>query len=182
MSSNQAKVADLDAIQAFRSHLVLYVAKARAALEEVSSDILRMRSWLEDEQRLRLENDLRRKRRAMEEAQQSMFSAKISILKQETSAEQLIYHRAKRAVDEAEEKLRVLRRHAREYENRVQPLLKQTEKLQTVLSNDMQNALAYLNQVLETLTAYAEVRSTVSPPPSSPTSPPPSDVPPPPNL
>jgi predicted nucleic acid-binding Zn-ribbon protein len=167
MSSNQARVADLDAIQAFRSNLVLYLSKARAALEEVAADILRTRVWLEEEQRVRLETDLRQKRRAMEEAQEALFGARISTLREETSVEQLIYQRARRAVDAAEEKLRVLRRHAREYDNRVQPLLKQTEKLQTVLSGDMQTALAYLNQVMETLTAYAEVRPAASPPPTS---------------
>lgn len=167
MSSNQAKVSDLDAIQAFRSQLVIYLSKARAALEEVSSEVVRTRIWLEEEQRVRLETELRKRRRAMHDAQQALFGARLSTLRGESSAEQLIYHRARRAFEEAEEKLRTLRRHARDYDNRVQPLLKQTEKLQTLLSSDMQTALAYLNQVMETLAAYAEVRPSAAPPPTT---------------
>ena len=59
---------------------------------------------------------------------------------------------------EADEKLRTIKRWAREFDGRVQPLVKQTEKLHTVFSNDMVQALAYLTQVIKTLAAYAETK------------------------
>ena len=42
--------------------------------------------------------------------------------------------RAKRALDEAEAKLRVLKQWNRVFDNRVDPLVKQMEKLHTVLA------------------------------------------------
>jgi hypothetical protein len=160
MQPQRAKVASLEALESFRSALVIYLSKARPALEESTSDVFRLRSWLETEQRTRLEGEMRKRMRALEMAQQALFSARISILQQETSAEQLLYHRARRAVDEAEEKLRILKKWTRDYDNRVQPLLKQTEKLHRVLSVDMQNAVAELTRVIETLSAYAEIHQT----------------------
>ena len=84
-----------------------------------------------------------------------LFSAKISTLRQETAAEQLTVHRAKRARDDADSKLKVLKKWSREYDSRVQPLLKQIEKLQTVLSIDMVKAVASLTQSINSLAAYA---------------------------
>src|SRR2546425_9928747 len=53
-------------------------------------------------------------------------------------------------------KLRVLKQWNREFENRVDPLVKQTEKLHTVLANDMIKAIAYLTEAIKTLAANSE--------------------------
>jgi chromosome segregation ATPase len=153
--TQKANVTALDALEAFRADLVLYISKARPALEEVSADVLRVRLWLENEQRTHWENQLRRRTRELEQAQQALFSARISNLRDETSAEVNAFHRAKRAHDEAEAKLRTLKKWNRDFENRVQPLVKQTEKLHTLLANDLVQAMAYLAQAVSTLDAYA---------------------------
>jgi prefoldin subunit 5 len=88
------------------------------------------------------------------------------MLRQESAVEQLAFHRAKRAVEEAEDKLRLLKKWAREFESRVQPLAKQIEKLQTVFSNDMVQALAYLAQTVQALAAYAEIQAPAAEVPS----------------
>ena len=49
---DRAHVTSVDALEAFRSSLIVYLSKARPTLEEVSSDVQRMRSWLEGEKRL----------------------------------------------------------------------------------------------------------------------------------
>ena len=65
--------------------------------------------------------------------------------------------RAKRALDEAEAKLRNVKQWNRVFDNRVDPLVKQMEKLHTVLANDMVKAVAYLTQAIDTLDKYAGV-------------------------
>jgi len=156
--AQKAQVRSLDAIEAFRSQLVIYLSQARPALEEVSADVMRTRSWLENDQRTFWENQIRRRTRAVEQTQQALFSGRLSNLRHETAAEQLDYHRARRALDEAEEKLRTIKRWNREFDSRVQPLLKQVEKLHTILSNDMVQALASLSQTIMTLAAYADIK------------------------
>jgi len=152
----KAKVTAVEAIEAFRAHLIVYLSKARPTLEEVSADVLRAKSWIENDQRAYWENTVRRRTRELQEAQQALFSAKISNLRKETAAEQMTFHRARRALDEAETRLRVLKKWGREFDGQVAPLVKQTEKLQTVLANDMVKATAYLAETIKLLAAYAE--------------------------
>ncbi len=158
MMPQRAQVRSIDAIEAFRSHLIVYLSQARPALEEAAADVMRTRSWLENEQRAYWENQIRRRSKELEQIEQALFSARLGGLRKESSADQLAFHRAKRALEEAEGKLRTVKKWAREFDNRVQPLLKQTEKLHTVLSHDMVNAVGYLAQTLNTLAAYAEIQ------------------------
>jgi hypothetical protein len=158
----RARVTSLDAIEAFRSNLVVYVSKARPTLEEASADVLRMRSWLENDQRIFWESQVRCRTKALEQAQQALFSARLSQLSKATAVEQLAFHRARRALDEAIDKLRIVKRWTREFDARVQPLAKQMEKLHTVLSHDMVQAAASLANTIKTLAAYADT----TPPPS----------------
>lgn len=155
--ADKAHVTSLDAINAFRSDLLVYISKARPTLEEVSAEVLRRRMWLENEQRTQLEAELRRRARDLEQAQQALFSSRISNLREETAAEVQAVHRAKRALEETDTKLRALKRWIREFDSRVQPVVKQLEKFHTVLSVDLPKAAAYLEQALRALEAYAEV-------------------------
>ncbi len=162
--SQKAQVRSIDAIEAFRSHLIVYLSQARPALEEAAAEVMRTRSWLENDQRTYWENQIRRRTKELEQAQQALFSARIGTLRHETAADQLAFHRAKRALEEAEAKARTVRKWAREFDNRVQPLLKQTEKLHTVFSQDMVNAVAYLTQAINTLATYAETQPVLTEP------------------
>ena len=160
---DRAHVTSVEALESFRANLIVYLSKARPTLDEVSSDVQRIQGWLENEQRTHWENELRRRSRALEEAQQALFSAKLSSLRDASALEQMAVQRTKRALDEADAKLRVLKQWNRVFGNRVDPLVKQMEKLQTVLAHDMVQAVAYLAQAINTLQAYAEV----APPPAT---------------
>ena len=146
----------MDAIASFRSNLIVYLSQARPTLEEVSADALRIRMWLENDQRTYWENQVRRRHRQVEEAQAALFSARLSNLSQPTAAEHMAVHRAKRSLEEAEAKLRRVKQWNREFDSKVEPLVKQMEKLHTVLANDMAQAVIYLAQVVEILNAYAD--------------------------
>src|SRR5512140_3498669 len=106
----KAQVTSLEALESFRSHLIVYLSQARPALEEVSAEVMRTRIWLESEQRTHWENQLRRRMKTLEQAQQALFSSRLGALRHETAAEQMAVHRAKRAVEEADAKLRVIKK------------------------------------------------------------------------
>jgi small-conductance mechanosensitive channel len=77
---------------------------------------------------------------------------------QETSAaQQLAVQRAQRTAEEAEDKLKLLRKWERELDNLSDPLIKQIEQLNGFLTTDMVRAVAYLTQIVGTLDAYAAV-------------------------
>ena len=77
----RAEVTSVEAIASFRTRLVLYVSKARPALEEVSAEVLRTRLWLQNEQRVLLEGQVRRRERELVEAQQALFSGRMASLR-----------------------------------------------------------------------------------------------------
>lgn len=153
----RAHVTSVDAIKSFKTNLVVYLSKARPTLEEISADILRLRLWLQNDQQTHWEGEIRRRARKLEDAQQALFSARISNLSDATSAELVAVTRAKRALDEAETKLRTVKRWTRDFDSRVEPIAKQLQKLQTMLSEEMTRAVAYLSQTVNTLDAYANV-------------------------
>src|SRR5258707_13620513 len=152
-----AHVTSVEAIEAFRTSLILYVSKARPALEEVSAEVLRTELWLENDQRVHWEGQFRRRAKALEQAQQALSSARMSSLQNAGTAEQMAVHKAKHAVEEAEAKLKQLKYWNREFDGRVEPLVKQLQKLHTFLANDFVQAAAYLSQTVNTLASYAEV-------------------------
>jgi len=157
MPDQRAHVTSVDALESFRTALLLYVSKARPTVEEVSSEVLRTKLWLENEQRMHWETQVRRRAKALEQAEAALSSARMSNLRDARNTEQMAVRKAKQALEEAEAKLKVLKYWTREFDSRVQPLVKQLEKLHTLLSNDMLQASAFLANAVETLSAYADV-------------------------
>ncbi len=155
--AESSHVTSFEAIEAFRANLIVYLSKARPAVEEVASEILRTRFWLENEQRTRWDHEIRIRRRELEEAQQELFTAKVSKLRDGTAVKEMAMRRALQRLREAEEKAAVTKRWARELENQAAPLVKQVEQLHSFLTSDMAKAVAYLGQVVKALEAYAGV-------------------------
>lgn len=172
--SDRAQVNSVEAIDQFRAHLIVFLTKARAALGEAAEEKQSTRHWLEDDRRCFWEKERLRRRRALQEAQQELLSAKMSQMRVQTAAQVLAVERAKRALATAEEKLEIIRRWRREFETRTDPLVRQLDQLHSFLQTDLVKATAYLGQVVRTLEAYAAVAPTGS---GQLTSPPPSDSP-----
>lgn len=155
--AEQAQVTSVEAIEQFRAALILFLSSARPALEEVSAEIARAKSWLQNDQRRLWENEMRVRQRKLEEAQQELFSARLSTFQETTSLQQMAVNRWQRATREAEEKIAQLKKWDRELENRSEPLVKQAEQFHTFLTTEMPKAIAYLAQTVKTLEAYASV-------------------------
>jgi hypothetical protein len=153
----RAHVTSSEAIESFRASLIAYLAKARPILEDGADEVSRTRQWLQMDRRMHWEAQVRRRTKIHEQAQQAVFSARLSNLRDTTSAEQAAVLRAKRALNEAEEKLRVVKRWTMEFDNRVDPLVKQLEGLRTMLANTMPKAAVHLAQTVKVLEAYAGV-------------------------
>ena len=127
--TERAHVTSVDALESFRANLIVYLGKARPTLDEIGAEVLRTRLWIENDRRTFWEAQVRRRLKALEQAQQALFSARVSNLRQETSAELMALQRAKRALEEAEAKLRILKQWSREFDSRVEPLAKELQKL-----------------------------------------------------
>jgi hypothetical protein len=156
--AERAHVTSVEAIETFRARLILYMSKARAAVEEVSDEIQHTRAWLENDQRTRWERECRRCQRVLDEAEQELFNTKISRIRTQTAAQLLAVERAKHALRQAEAKRDAVKRWAREFGNRAEPLGKQIDQLLGFLATDMGKGVAYLGSVIKALEAYTATR------------------------
>ena len=155
--ADKAQITSVEAIEAFRAKLIVFLGQARPVMEEVGNEMARTRVWLQNEQRAFWQHELRLRARKLEEAKQELFTATLSKFHESTALKLMAVQRAQRAIAEAEAKLLALKRWDRELENRAAPLVKQTEQLQGFLATDMARAVAYLDQALKALDAYRNV-------------------------
>jgi len=175
--ADQANVSSIDAIDRFRSSLIVYLEKARTTVDDVSDEVQKTRRWLEGEQTRKWQVEIRKRARRLEEAQQELFTARLSSFTEDTQFQQMAVNRAKRELEAAEEKLKKIRRWIRDFDSIVMPVARQLEKLDSVLTAAMPKAVAQLDRIVQSLENYAGVSAPVSPtsaPPSDPA--PPSEI------
>jgi hypothetical protein len=156
--ADRAQVTSVEALEAFRSALVIYLSKARPALEEMANEVARAKQWLQNDQRRKWEGEMKVRSKKLERAQAELFSVSMSKFQEVSSVQQLLVRRAKEAVDEAQGKLAMLKKWDRELENRSEPLVKQVDQFQSFVTTEMPKAIAYLNSAIRALEAYADVR------------------------
>jgi hypothetical protein len=161
--AGQAQITSVEAIEAFRADLIVFISQARPALEEVSSEVQRTRLWLENEQRQFWENELRVRGNKLEQAQSELMTARLSDFQDSTSLQQMAVRRARQAVEQAEGKLKAMKKWNRDLETRAAPLLKEVEQLLGYLTAEMPKAVAHLSQIVKALDAYADKTMPVTP-------------------
>jgi len=157
MSSNQAKVTSVDALDAIRSSLLIFQGKARRALDDASDELRRTRMWLQHEQRTRWEGELKKRSRTLDQAVQELMSAKLSSMRDNITFQQNAVRKAKAAVAEAEEKLRHIKKWNQNFDAMADPMAKRLEGLRQFLDYNLPKGITFLVQAARTLEAYAEV-------------------------
>jgi len=153
----QARVGSIDAIEAFRGALIRFTERAKRSLDDVTGEVKRTRGWLETEQRQKWEGEVRRRTRALEQAEQELYSARLIDLRRDKSAQQMAVNKARRALDEAQEKLALIKRWRQAYDARVEALAKQLEGLQDTLARQMPKGVVSLSNTIRHLQDYAQV-------------------------
>ena len=155
--SGQAQITSVEAIESFRADLVVYLAQMKPVLDEITSEVLHTRSWLQDDRRRHWQQELRLRGRRLEEAKQELFNASISSTNDSKSFQQMAVQRAQRDFRAVEDKLVIIKKWERELDDRSAPLVKQMEQLHGFLGVEMAKSVAYLELVLKALDAYQSV-------------------------
>lgn len=158
--SDKAQLKSVEALDLFRNHLIQYLERATAVIDEVCGEVRGTRVWLEDRQRPHWEQQLKLRARALEEAQHEVFGARLSQFRESNDAQQMAVHRAKRALREAEDKVRTVKLWTRRYESDVEPLGREVEKLRSVLMQDLKKGVYHLERILRTLDGYSLLMNT----------------------
>ena len=159
---DRARVSSLEAIESFRAKLVIYREKAGRIVDEVNDDVVRTRLWLQTDRVTHWKGQIDRCQRELDRRQQELFSANISGISEATFLHKSAVQKARHALRDAEERLQVVKQWNRQYDQRVEPLGRQVEKLQHVLSHDLALAIAWMAELTKTLAAYVEMSPTGS--------------------
>lgn len=154
---DRAKVTSLEALESFRARLIVYREKASRVLDEVSDEVTRTRLWLETDRPLFWENNIRRLNRELEQAQQELFSARLSGLRDASINQQVAVQKLRRAIRAAEDKAKTVKQWQRQYDTRIEMPARQAEKLRHFLEHDLAKAIAFLNEAIKSIAAYAEL-------------------------
>ena len=155
--ADQVKVTSLDALESFRASTIVFLTKARRAVDMAIDDVRRTRQWVTVEQKLHWETQLKRRLRALEQARQELISAKFSEFNDSQTMQKMAEKKALRMVEEAETKLRNIKAWGVRYDSTFDPMLKKLESLKQYLEFDMPKSVAYLSQAQRTLEDYTRI-------------------------
>ena len=170
--ADRARVTSLEALEHFRAKLIVYREKASRVLDEASDDVTKTRLWLQTDRPVFWEAEIRRRTRKLEQAQQELFSAQLSGLRDASIVQQDAVRKTRNALREGEERLRSVKLWNRQFDQRVETLARNVEKLRQVLDKDLPRAVAHLAETEKTLAAYTELSpSSTAPKPPAPEAP-----------
>ena len=152
-----ARITSVEAIEAFRADLLVYLEKARLVVDEVGEEVTRTRGWLQDDRGPHWAQQARRRSILLQERQQELFTARLG--QQNLQSQLVAVRRAQQALEEAEEKVKTIKRWIRDFPVEVEPLARHADLLRHTLVSDMGKAVVLLTQTIEALHAYAAMRA-----------------------
>ena len=154
--SQQAWVTSVEALDAFRASLVIFVTKARQAVDTARDSVRRTRNWLQHEQRVHWEGEIRRRQRQLDQAVQDLYSARLTKMTGAIAIREAVVRKAKAAVEEAHQKLRNVKKWNQNFDATADPLVKKLDGFREFLDQEMPDAITFLYRAREILDAYAE--------------------------
>lgn len=166
--ADQARISNLDAIEAFRAALVVFIGKTRQSLEMAQDAVTKTRAWLQTEQPAFWAAQIRQRQKRLDQAQQELMSARLSEFVDTPSVQQMAVRKARAALEEAQAKLERTKGWAREYERSVDPLARKLDSLRDFIDSDLALATAHLVEIQKILDAYRETPAPAASPETAP--------------
>jgi hypothetical protein len=154
--ADHADISSIDALELFRADLVQYVEKARVALEDAEGEARRMRNWLDGDRSGFWMRQMKHRTKLLEQAEAELYNVTLTSPRDSHSVQKMAVARAKRAVEEAEEKLRVLKHWRQTFDNRVTPMLRQMDPMFFLVGQHLPKGVHALTEMIKTLQDYAE--------------------------
>ncbi|MDD5200282.1 MAG: hypothetical protein PHC88_10835 [Terrimicrobiaceae bacterium] len=161
--TESAHVTSISALGDFRARLIVFRDDATRSLDEVSAAVRRMRQWIRNDQRSHWESEVRRRRKKLDEVLQELMGARLASLRDATAAQETAVTKTRRALREAEEKLRRVKYWDRNFDIEVDPIVKRMGGLRTTLDHEMPAAIAFLANAQRALDVYSGRMSTGEP-------------------
>ncbi|MEO5913720.1 MAG: hypothetical protein ABIS50_05775 [Luteolibacter sp.] len=159
--SEQVKISSIDALEAFRADLIQYIAKARVALEDMEGDVRRTQTWLDTDRTQYWGGQMKLWTKNLHQAEQELYSANLTNPQASNAFQKMAVLKAKRKLDEAEDKIRVLKKWRQTFENRATPLLRQLDPMFYLVGQQLPKGVYSLGEAIKALQDYAETHAPV---------------------
>lgn len=167
--SDQVKISSIDALEAFRADLIQYIAKARVALEDMEGDVRRTQTWLDTDRAQHWAGQMKLWTKHLHQAEQELYSANLTNPQAANAFQKMAVLKAKRKLDEAEDKMRVVKKWRQSFENRATPLLRQLDPMFFLVGQQLPKGVFALGESIKALQAYAEKNAPTKPAAPAPT-------------
>lgn len=158
--STGARVSNPESIKYFRAALVKFIESASTAVTDSEGEILRKMGWLENEMDLFWQQQIRKWQDNVARAKEAVRMKKLykdsSGRTSSAVDEEKALKKAQATLAMAEEKLANCRKHSRQLQREHLMYRGGVQRLQTMLSSDLSNAVTMLENVLQKLDAYFE--------------------------
>lgn len=162
--ADQARISNLDAIESFRSALIVFISKTRQSLEMTQDAVKKTRAWLQTEQPAFWAAQIRQRQKKLDQANAELMSARMSEFVDTPSVQQMAVRKAKAALEEAQAKLERTKAWARDYDRTVDPMARKLDALRDFVDNDLALATSYLAEIQKILQAYNETPASAAGP------------------
>ncbi len=154
--ADQARISNLDAIEAFRSALIVFISKTRQALDTAQDVVKKTRAWLQTEQPAFWSSQIRARQKRLDQANAELMSARMSEFVETPAAQQMAVRKARAALEEAQAKMDRTKLWARDYDRTVDPLSRKLDSLRDFIDSDLVLAVAHLVELQKIIEAYNE--------------------------
>src|SRR6185503_974350 len=157
--SGYARVESVDALRAFRQALIKFAETANVSLADAEGEMNRMLVWLETEQDTYWQGQIRKRREDVERCRDAVRQKKL--YKSPTGATQTAVEEEKmlkialNRLEDAERKLKAVRRYAPRLQKEIQNYKGGVARLSTDVMADIPLAVARLDKMVAMLEMYA---------------------------
>jgi hypothetical protein len=157
--SGYARVENSDALKEFRTRLIKFAEIVQVALSDAEGEVQRVLVWLETEANTYWSGQIRKRHEAVEKAKDAVRQKKL--FKSPTGSTQSAVEEekqlriAQKRLEEAEEKLKNVRRYTPRLQKEISIYKGGVQRLSTTASSDLPVAIGRLDRMIAAIEAYA---------------------------
>jgi hypothetical protein len=159
--ADSAKVSSLDAIRDFKVALLSFAEDATVALSEATSDAQRSLWYITVDCKAHWQRELKKRNEKLNQAKAELFKKQLETSDTRTSAvvERKAVARWEAAVNQAEEKLRAIKRWATELERQFMIFKAGVQGISNIVAGDLPTAAARMQRMIVALEQYIQLQA-----------------------
>jgi hypothetical protein len=154
---SSARVTSIDALREFRAALVEFCETGRSALGEAVSDVQRTSWWIEHDMREHWRRELKARQNKLAEAKTDLARAQLQ--QKSDVIERKAVVAATRRVEEAEEKLRAIKRWVVAMEREKMLFRGQCAQMSASLDGELPKTIAWMERMIDSLQQYVALQA-----------------------